>query len=243
MCRLVEHAQRTMTVTSPKHMVVAIDGPAGGGKSTAAQRLAQRLDYRYIDSGAMYRAAGWVVHHQQVDFDDQMSIAALLDRTSIELTFSCGRTRVWIDGVQITCQLRGESIGKAASAVAMVPVVRETITKKLRSFRCQQDLVVEGRDIGTVVFPDATCKFYLEASLEVRAQRRFQEMLQAGQQVSLAQIKQAIMARDRQDENRATAPLSKAPDACVIDTTDLTVDGVVELMLSGVRKQTLQRNV
>jgi cytidylate kinase len=231
-----------MIVNPSEHVVVAIDGPAGAGKSTAAQRLAQRLDYRYVDSGAMYRAAGWVAHHQQVDFDDQTSIVALLDRTAIELSFSRGRTRVWIDGCQITCQLRGESIGKAASAVAVLPAVRDTITKKLRSFRWQRDLVVEGRDIGTVVFPDATCKFFLEASLEVRSHRRFQEMRQSGQQATLAQIRQAIRARDSQDEGRATAPLSKAPDAHVIDTTDLTVDDVVELMLSGVRKQTLQRN-
>lgn len=231
-----------MTVNPSKHVVVAIDGPAGAGKSTAAKRLAQRLEYRYIDSGAIYRAAGWVAHHQQVDFDDQTAIGALLDRTSIELTFSCGRTRVWIDGCQVTCQLRGESVGKAASAVALLPVVRDVITKKLRRFRGQTDLVMEGRDIGTVVFPDATCKFYLEASLEARAQRRFQEMRRAGQQVTLGQIRQAITARDTQDERRAAAPLSKAPDAYVIDTTDLTVDDVVEIMLSGVRKQTLQRN-
>jgi cytidylate kinase len=169
-------------------------------------------------------------------------MGALLDRTSIELIFSCGRTSVWIDGCHITCQLRGESVGKAASAVALLPVVREAITKKLRSFRGQTDLVMEGRDIGTVVFPDATCKFYLEASLEARAQRRFQELHKAGQQITLTQIRQSIIARDTQDEQRAAAPLSKAPDAAVIDTTDLTVDDVVKIMLSGVRKQTLQRN-
>ncbi len=242
MCGLVGNAQLTMTVNPSEYVVVAIDGPAGAGKSTAARQLAQRLDYRYVDSGAMYRAAGWVAHHQRVDLDDQTAIGALLDRTPIELTFSCGRTRVWIDGCQITCQLRGESIGKAASAVAVLPVVRDVITKKLRSFCGQTDLVMEGRDIGTAVFPDATCKFYLEASLEARAQRRFQEMCQAGQQVSLTQIRQSIMARDTQDESRAAAPLSKAPDAHVIDTTDLTVDDVVEIMLSGVLKQTLQRN-
>lgn len=231
-----------MTVNPCKHVVVAIDGPAGAGKSTAAKRLAQRLAYRYIDSGAMYRAAGWVAHRQQVDFDDQTAIGALLERSAIELTFAGGRTRVWIDGRQVTCQLRGESVGKAASAVALLPVVREAITKKLRRFRRQTDLVMEGRDIGTVVFPDATCKFYLEASLEARARRRFQEMREAGQQVTLGQIRQAIRARDTQDERRTAAPLSKAPDAYVIDTTDLTVDDVVEIMLSGFRKQTLQRN-
>ena len=136
-----------------------------------------------------------MAHNQHIDFDDQAAIGALLDRTAIELTFSCGRTNVWIDGCHITGQLRGESVGKAASAVAVLPVVREAITKKLRRFRGQTALVMEGRDIGTVVFPDATCKFYLEASLEARAQRRFQEMRQTGQQVTLAQIRQAIIAK------------------------------------------------
>jgi cytidylate kinase len=139
--------------------------------------------------------------------------------------------------------LRGESVGKAASAVAILPAVRDVITKKLRDLSSPAALVMEGRDIGTVVFPDATCKFYLEASLDTRAQRRFQEMRQAGQSITLGQIRQAIATRDTQDQGRSVAPLNKALDAHVIDTTDLTVDGVVKIMLSGVRKQTLQRNV
>jgi cytidylate kinase len=200
------------------------------------------LDCQYVDSGAMYRAAGWVAHAQHVAFGDQTAVAALLDRVSIELTFAHGQTEVRVDGCNITSQLRGEVVGKAASAIAMLPAVRDAITKKLRDLGAQTALVMEGRDIGTVVFPDATCKFYLEASLETRAQRRLQEMQQAGQSITLEQTRQAIAARDTQDKSRAEAPLSKALDAHVIDTTDLTVDDVVKIMLSGVRKQTLQRN-
>ncbi len=231
-----------MTGNPSEHIVIAIDGPAGSGKSTAAKRLAQMFDCQYVDSGAMYRAAGWVVHAQHVAFDDQGAVAALLDHVSIELTFSDGQTEAWVDGCNITCQLRGESVGKAASAVAILPAVRDVITKKLRDLGSQAALVMEGRDIGTVVFPDATCKFYLEASLDTRAQRRFQEMRQAGQTITLRQIRKAIAARDTQDQGRTVAPLNKALDAHVIDTTDLTVDDVVRIMLSGVHKQTLQRN-
>jgi cytidylate kinase len=232
-----------MTGNPSKHIVIAIDGPAGAGKSTAAKRLAQMLDCRYINSGAMYRAAGWVAHAQHVAFDDEVAVAALLGRVSIEFAFSDGQTEVWVDGCHITSQLRGESVGKAASAVAILPAVRDVITKKLRDLSSPAALVMEGRDIGTVVFPDATCKFYLEASLDTRAQRRFQEMRQAGQSITLGQIRQAIATRDTQDQGRSVAPLNKALDAHVIDTTDLTVDGVVKIMLSGVRKQTLQRNM
>lgn len=231
-----------MTGNPSEHIVIAIDGPAGAGKSTAAKRLAHMLDFQYVDSGAMYRAAGWVAHVQHVALDDQTAVAALLDRVSIELTFAHGQTEVQVDGCDITSQLRGEVVGKAASAVAILPAVRDVITKKLRDLGAQAALVMEGRDIGTVVFPDATCKFYLEASLDTRAQRRLQEMQQAGQSITLEQIRQAIAARDAQDQSRAEAPLSRASDAHVIDTTDLTVDDVVKIMLSGVRKQTLQRN-
>ena len=231
-----------MTPSASTHVVIAIDGPSGGGKSTAAKRLALTLGYWYVDSGAMYRAVGWVVHAHTVTFDDHTALGALLDRTSIELTFLDGQSEVWVDGFNITHQLGGEPVGKAASAVAIQPMVRHIITKKLRECHCQADLVMEGRDIGTVVFPDATLKFFLEASQEARAQRRFQEMRQVGQQMTLEQVRQALTARDTQDQTRVMAPLTRASDAHIIDTTDLTVDDVVQIMLSGVREQILQRN-
>ena len=224
----------------PAHIVIAIDGPSGAGKSTVAKRLAQLLGYWYVDSGAMYRAVGWVVNANGLSFDDSCAIVKLLGRTPIALTFRAGRSEVWVGGQRITCQLRGEVVGKAASAVATRPVVRQVVTAKLRQLRCQADLVMEGRDIGTVVFPDATVKFFLDASLEARGQRRFQEMQQAGQTATLEQVVQAVAARDTQDRTRAVAPLALDVEAHVINTTDLTIDDVVQIMLPQIHAKILQ---
>jgi len=221
-----------MTAQALSHIVIAIDGPSGAGKSTVAKRLAQCLGYWYVDSGAMYRAVGWVVNASGVPFDESSAIVDLLERLSIELRCRDGQSEVWVAGQNITCQLRGEEVGKAASAMATMPAVRRRITAKLRQVRCQADVVMEGRDIGTVVFPEATVKFFLDASLEVRGQRRFREMRQAGQEMTLGQVVQAVTARDTQDRTRVVAPLVRAVEAHVIDTTDLTVDDVVRIMLS-----------
>jgi cytidylate kinase len=231
-----------MTANAAPHVVIAIDGPSGAGKSTAAQRLAQLLGYWYVDSGALYRAVGWAVKASGLSFQDSGAIAKLLEDTPIVLTFRDGRSEVWVGEQCITCQLRGEAVGHAASAVATMPLVRQVITAKLRQLRCQADLVMEGRDIGTVVFPDATGKFFLDASLEARSQRRFQEMLQAGQAARLEQVIQAVAARDVQDRTRAVAPLAQAAEAHVIDTTHLTVDEVVQVMLSRMHADIPQRD-
>lgn len=224
----------TMTSNTPSHVVIAIDGPSGVGKSTVAQRLAQLLSFCYVDSGAMYRAVGWAVQAQALSYDDVPGIVALLERITIDMTFCHGQSVVWVQGQNITGALRGEVVGRAASAVATLPVIRQVITAKLRRLRCRADLVMEGRDIGTAVFPDAPLKFFLDASLVVRGARRFQEMQQAGQAMPLEQVAQAVAQRDAQDRTRALAPLTIAPGALVIDTTHLTVDEVVQAMLSGI---------
>lgn len=224
-----------MTGKRCAHVIIAIDGPAGAGKSTAAQGLARLLGYRYVDSGAMYRAVGWLVCERALPLDDRRAIVACLERTAIALTFYDGAAEVWVAGQGVTSQLRGEAVARAASAVATIPEVRQVITAQLRQLGCQVDLVMEGRDIGTVVFPDATVKFFLEASLAVRGQRRFQEMQQAGHTATLGHIMEAMARRDSQDRERAAAPLAQAPEACIIDTTDLTVDDVVRIMLSEIQ--------
>jgi len=224
-----------MTGKRCSHVIIAIDGPSGAGKSTVAQGLARRLGYRYVDSGALYRAVGWLVRERALPLDDMSAIVACLERTPIALTFGAGTAEVWVAAQCVTSQLRGEAIARAASAVATMSGVRQVITAQLRQLGCQADLVVEGRDIGTVVFPDATVKFFLEASLTVRGQRRFQEMQQAGHTATLGQVVEAMARRDIQDRERAAAPLVKAPEACIIDTTDLTVDDVVHIMLSEMR--------
>ena len=225
-----------MTGKQGPHVVIAIDGPSGVGKSTAAQRLARLLGYHYVDSGALYRAVGWLVHECALSLEDPATLVACLGHTPIELTFHAGTLEVWVAGQCVTSQVRGEAVARAASAVATMPGVRQVITAQLRHMGCQADVVMEGRDIGTVVFPDATVKFFLDASLTVRGQRRMQELQQGGNTATLGQVVEAMTRRDSQDRARAAAPLVQSPDAHTIDTTDLTVDEVVQTMLSEIRR-------
>jgi len=224
-----------MSQPSP-HVIIAIDGPAGAGKSTVAQRLASLLGYQYVDSGAMYRAVGWLVHERTLPLEEPAAILACLERTPISFTFHNGTLEVWIAGQCVTSQLRDEAVSQAASAVATMPGVRQMITAQLRHLGCQADVVMEGRDIGTVVFPDATIKFFLEASLQVRGQRRMQEMQQVGNTATLGQVVEAMARRDSQDRARTVAPLMQSSEAHTIDTTDLTVDEVVQTMLSEIQR-------
>jgi cytidylate kinase len=224
-----------MSKPSP-HVIIAIDGPAGAGKSTVAQRLASLLGYQYVDSGAMYRAVGWLVHDHALPLEEPAAILACLERTPMSFTFHTGTLEVWIVGQCVTSQLRGEAVSQAASAVATMPGVRQMITAQLRHLGCQADVVMEGRDIGTVVFPDATIKFFLDASLQVRGQRRMQEMQQVGNTATLGQVVEAMARRDSQDRARTVAPLMPSSEAHTIDTTDLTVDEVVQTMLSEIQR-------
>jgi len=224
-----------MSQPSP-HVIIAIDGPAGAGKSTVAQRLASLLGYHYVDSGAMYRAVGWLVHERALPLEEPTAILACLERTPISFTFHNGTLEVWIAGQCVTSHLRGEAVSQAASTVATMSGVRRMITAQLRPLGCQADVVMEGRDIGTVVFPDATMKFFLDASLQVRGQRRMQEMQQVGNPATLGQVVEAMARRDRQDRARPVAPLMPSSEAHTIDTTDLTVDEVVQTMLSEIQR-------
>jgi cytidylate kinase len=225
-----------MTEKQRPCVIIAIDGPAGAGKSTVAQRLARLLGYRYVDSGALYRAVGWLVCEHALLLEDPAAIVACLQRTPIELTFPNGTLQIRVAGQCVTSQVRGEAVTRAASAVATLPGVRQVITAQLRQIGGEADVVMEGRDIGTVVFPDATVKFFLDASPTVRGQRRLQEMQQGGSSATLGQVVEAMARRDSQDRARATAPLMRSPDAQIIDTTDLTVDEVVQTMLSEIRR-------
>ena len=225
-----------MTEKQRSCVIIAIDGPSGAGKSTVAQRLARLLGYRYVDSGALYRAVGWLVCEHALLLEDPVAIVACLQRTPIELTFPNGTLQIWVAGQCVTSQVRGEAVTHAASAVATLPGVRQVITAQLRQIGGEADVVMEGRDIGTVVFPDATVKFFLDASPTVRGQRRLQEMQQGGSSATLGQVVEAMAQRDSQDRERATAPLMRSPDAQIIDTTDLTVDEVVQTMLSEIRR-------
>jgi cytidylate kinase len=224
-----------MTEKQRPYVIIAIDGPSGAGKSTVAQRLARLLGYRYVDSGALYRAVGWLVRARALPLEDSAAIVACLQRTPIELTFPDGTLQIWVAGQCVTSQLRSEAVARAASAVATMPGVRQVITAQLRQIGSEADVVMEGRDIGTVVFPNAALKFFLDALPRVRGQRRLQEMQQGGNSATLGQVVEAMTQRDSQDRTRAAAPLVQSPDAQTIDTTDLTVDEVVQTMLSEIR--------
>ena len=231
-----------MTGESSEPIVVAIDGPSGVGKSVAAERLARALGFHYAQSGAMYRAVGWLVESQAVSLCDSDRIAAIVSETPIALTLRPGQSAVWVHGRDISVELEGETVGRAASAVATLPMVRQTVTVRLRRLRCQGNLVMEGRDIGTVVFPDADIKFFLDASLDVRVQRRWREMRQAGHGDTLEEVRQAIAARDEQDRTRTLAPLVPPADAHVIDTADFSIDDVVGTMVSETQHNILRGN-
>jgi cytidylate kinase len=235
-----------MTMAKCADVVIAIDGPSGVGKSTVAKRLAERLGYRYVDSGALYRAVGWAAQAAGVPLEAE-ALGDWIPRLALKLTFDNRHSEVWIDGQCVTPKLQGETVGAAASAVATVPAVRQVVTSLLRSVRDREGVapegvvpegvvpegvVMEGRDIGTVVFPDATVKFFLDASIETRGQRRFQDMQQMGQSVTLSSVLEAVATRDAQDRSRKVAPLVPSSDAHVIDATNLTIDDVVERMLS-----------
>jgi CMP/dCMP kinase len=208
-------------------MIIAIDGPSGVGKGTVARAVAGALGYRHVDTGAMYRAVGWRAMQDGVSFDDEPALTALAERLAIDT--SGGGIRV--DGVDLSRAIRNPGIDRAAARVARVPGVRAALAAEQRRMGQGGGLVMEGRDIGTVVFPDADLKIYLDASSEERARRRAHDQAHDGSR-DMAEVSSELAARDHSDRTRAVAPLAVAPDAHVIDTTDVTVDEVVAQVLA-----------
>jgi cytidylate kinase len=216
-------------------MIIAIDGPSGVGKGTVARALAARLGLRHIDTGAMYRAVAWKVLHDEVSFDDEDAVAALAEAADIQ--FDQGR--VSIDGIDLTCEIRNVEIDRATSRVARLPRVRAVLVARQRAFGRDHGLVMEGRDIGTVVFPDADVKIYLDASPEERARRRANDPAHGvGQPMALSDVAVALQNRDQADRTRAASPLMVAPDATVIDTTGDPIEVVVDRVMAVVRQKT-----
>jgi CMP/dCMP kinase len=214
-----------------KRIVVAIDGPSGAGKGTISRTVSARLGYRHVDTGAMYRAVAWKALHDRVAVDDEAAVAALAERSTIAVEGGV----VSIDGHDVTTAIRTPDIDKGAAAVARLPGVRAVLVARQRALGGEGGVVMEGRDIGTVVFPHAEVKIYLDASADERARRRANDPAHASSQSGQAAVAAAIQARDRSDTTRAASPLTLAPDAVHIDTTSMPIDEVVERVLELVR--------
>jgi len=217
-------------------MIIAIDGPAGSGKSTIAKIVAEKLRFRYIDTGSMYRSVAWKSLQKKITLGDEDAVANIARETKIELVPRENGQSVFIDGEDITSQLKEETISRGAAIVAAQPAIREIMTAKQRELGKQGEVVMDGRDIGTVVFPQADKKFFMDADPEERGRRRFTELKDKKQiaNADLATIIEQVKQRDHEDRNRKIAPLKKAEDAILIDTTHLSIDEVVEQIMKTV---------
>ena len=218
-----------------KRVVVAIDGPAGAGKSTIARRVAAKLGFVYIDSGAMYRAVALKAMRSGTDLSDAAGLEELARGARIE--FEPGGSRVLLDGEDVSAEIRAPEISPAASRVSVFSGVRRALVEKQREMGAAASVVMEGRDIGSVVFPDAGVKIYLDADPAVRARRRVREMEEKGQPLDAGEVEREIRERDRRDSTRADSPLVRAPDAVYVDTTALGPDEVERVILEIVRKR------
>lgn len=215
--------------------IVTIDGPSGAGKSTISRTLARELGYTYLDTGAMYRAVGLAVQRAGLSLEESDSLAALLERLDLNLLAVDGDTGVVLNGEDISAAIRTPEMAMIASTVSALPMVRERLTDLQRRIGAKGSIVAEGRDMGTVVFPQAPHKFFLDASPEERARRRVLQLRQQGRQVDEQEILAQIIERDRADSARALAPLKPALDAVIVDSSHLDIAGVVALMLGHVR--------
>ncbi len=209
---------------------IAIDGPAGAGKSTIARKLAEKLGYIYVDTGAMYRAMGCYFSGLGVKKEDAEAMRRLCGQADIEIRYEQGVQQVILNGENVNDQIRTEEAGLMASACAKIKEVREKLVNLQRALAAKADVVMDGRDIGTYVLPDADLKIYLTASVQVRAQRRYRELMEKKEPCSLSEVEQDIIARDEQDMNRQISPLRQAKDAVLLDSSDLTVEQVLEKM-------------
>ena len=219
-----------------KKIVVAIDGPAGAGKSTIAKLAAEKLGYAYIDTGAMYRSVAWKFLQTGREFDEAY-ISELANTMIIEFKPEAKINRVFVDGTEVTEAIRTPEVTAIVSRVAAIGAVREAMVEQQRRMGEIGGVLMDGRDIGTVVFPHAQLKIFLTATVEERARRRYKEMVEKGQQVELAQLQEDIAARDKQDSERAISPLRQAEDALLLDTSDMSIAQVTDKILQLVQER------
>lgn len=220
-----------------KRLNIAIDGPAGAGKSTIAKMVSKKLNCIYVDTGAMYRAVALFFIKNGIASDDEKRIAKEIENIQVDIQFEAGDQKVLLNGKDVTEEIRAERVGNWASEISKYTLVREYLVKMQREVATKQDVVMDGRDIGTVVLPQANVKIYLTASSKVRAMRRYNELTQKGVFCDIHDIEQGIMERDAQDMNREISPLRQAKDAILIDSSNMTIDEVVEKIVSLVRER------
>ena len=220
-----------------KRLNIAIDGPAGAGKSTIAKMVSKKLNCIYVDTGAMYRAVALFFIKNGIASDDEKRIAKEIENIQVDIQFEVGDQKVLLNGKDVTEEIRAERVGKWASEISKYTLVREYLVKMQREVATKQDVVMDGRDIGTVVLPQANVKIYLTASSKVRAMRRYNELTQKGVFCDIHDIEQGIMERDAQDMNREISPLRQAKDAILIDSSNMTIDEVVEKIVSLARER------
>ncbi len=214
---------------------IAIDGPAGAGKSTIARRVARLKNFIYVDTGAMYRAMAYYLYQQKVNPQDEKAVSEKCQGAHITIQYIDGEQVVLLNGENVNPYLRTEEVGNMASVTSKNPKVRERLTLLQKELAAQNDVVMDGRDIGTCVLPNADVKIYLTASVEVRAKRRYDELTAKGEQCDIRQIEDDIAKRDEQDMNREIAPLKQAEDAVLVDSSYMTIDEVVQAILNCVK--------
>ena len=217
-------------------MIIAIDGPAGSGKSTAAKRLAERLGFTYLDSGAMYRAFTWKVCSADVDFGDKEGLFKLLNVTNIRIECTADGSEVFVDGINVTREIRQPSITKNIHHVSSLEFVRKKMVELQRDFARGKDIVAEGRDMCTVVFPDADKKIYMDADIKERAKRRHSELKTFNDKSDINNVVGDLSQRDQRDSTRKFAPLRRVPNACYLDTTNLDAEEVVNILIKEIEK-------
>lgn len=216
---------------------VAIDGPAGAGKSTIAKRVAKELNFVYVDTGAMFRAMALYCLNKQYDISKENEVSKHVNEIDIRLAYENGSQIILLNGEDVSTQIREERVGNGASCVAKYAAVRNKLKDLQQKIAKETDIIMDGRDIGTCVLPKAQVKFYLTATADCRAKRRYKELMEKGVDCNLEEIKADIIARDEQDMNREIAPLKQADDAILVDSSSLTIDQVVDLMKHTIREE------